>query len=638
MAIPQSLAWNMSQRSIMDDPSSPYFLHHSDNPGMILVSQQLAGDNFAFWSRSMKIALSVKNKLGFLDGSIIKPPASEVNLLTAWNRNNNIVISWLLNSVSNEISASILFAESALDIWNDLRECFEQIKYCFLIHFLRSIVFFALVIQEERQRTIGISSHDSSSSNGMIFAIKNEQRHKPSQSRNGQTIQRGRPYCTACHKPGHTVETCYKIHGYPPGYKHRTPTAHKNANTIVNQVSNISSVTETPSNGESSAINIFQNLDKTQMDQLMTLFVQHISTVDQRGTQSDGQSNSHVAAFISLKAVDNSRVTLPNNEHIDVNFSGDIRLGSYLTLSDDITTKKMIGKGSRVEGLYVLDTSNSGTTNFVNQVSSSVWHSRLGHPSLKSHMPIHFWGECVLTATYLVNRVPSLITQNKSPYELLYQKGINYSHLRVFGCLAFASTLAAHREKFLPRARTCVFIGYPPEMKGYKLHLCRSFPIVVFPQPAATCDLLSIETHANDISPPSSGSTAVRTAPTDIPSSSSMVPIRTSSRITRQPSYLRDYHCHLLRYNSIHSSTIRYPIHEYISYSSLSQTHKNFVLNVSAQFEPQFYHQAIKFPSWKAAMQEELSAMDANNTWSVVPLPLGKQPIGYKWVYKVKYK
>ncbi|KAL5757612.1 hypothetical protein ACOSP7_020223 [Xanthoceras sorbifolium] len=37
-------------------------------------------------------------------------------------------------------------------------------------------------------------------------------------------------------------------------------------------------------------------------------------------------------------------------------------------------------------------------------------------------------------------------------------------------------------------------------------------------------------------------------------------------------------------------------------------------------------------------MEEELVAMEANHTWSVVPLPLDKHTIGCKWIYKIKYK
>ncbi|XP_075499955.1 uncharacterized protein LOC142538526 [Primulina tabacum] len=113
-------------QSAIDDPMSPYFLHHSDNPDLVLVSQSLTGDNYSSWSRSMKIALSVKNKFGFVDGTIVKPSEADSNLLNFWTRNNNIVISWILNSVSKEISASVLFSESAANIWADLQERFQQ--------------------------------------------------------------------------------------------------------------------------------------------------------------------------------------------------------------------------------------------------------------------------------------------------------------------------------------------------------------------------------------------------------------------------------------------------------------------------------------------------------------------------------
>ena len=37
-------------------------------------------------------------------------------------------------------------------------------------------------------------------------------------------------------------------------------------------------------------------------------------------------------------------------------------------------------------------------------------------------------------------------------------------------------------------------------------------------------------------------------------------------------------------------------------------------------------------------MAEELTALSANNTWTPVPLPLGKKAIGCRWVYKVKHR
>lgn len=73
----------------------------------------------------MTIALSVKNKLGFIDGSILKLADNDPDLLSSWIKNNSIVISWILNSVSKHISTSIIFSDSAADIWLDLKD-FQQ--------------------------------------------------------------------------------------------------------------------------------------------------------------------------------------------------------------------------------------------------------------------------------------------------------------------------------------------------------------------------------------------------------------------------------------------------------------------------------------------------------------------------------
>lgn len=54
----------------LDDPMA---VQHSDNPGMALVTVPLNDNNYLVWSRSMKRALAVKNKLGFVNGGITEP-------------------------------------------------------------------------------------------------------------------------------------------------------------------------------------------------------------------------------------------------------------------------------------------------------------------------------------------------------------------------------------------------------------------------------------------------------------------------------------------------------------------------------------------------------------------------------------
>ena len=76
-------------------------------------------------------------------------------------------------------------------------------------------IVFSLVIQEERQR--GLSSYNSSfvsSPNSAAFCVATS-------NYNSYEAKCDKSLCTNCGFLGHTVDKCYKIHEYPPGFKKR---------------------------------------------------------------------------------------------------------------------------------------------------------------------------------------------------------------------------------------------------------------------------------------------------------------------------------------------------------------------------------------------------------------------------------
>ena len=77
-----------------------------------------------------------------------------------------------------------------------------------------------------------------------------------------------------------------------------------------------------------------------------------------------------------------------------------------------------------------------------------------------------FWGEAVTTAAYVINRSPSAAIGFKTRYEMSHGHKPSLEHLRVFGCIAYTHV---KQGKLEPRAKRCLFIGYPKGVKGYKL-------------------------------------------------------------------------------------------------------------------------------------------------------------------------
>ena len=114
------------------------FLHNSDNPGMVLVTAPLIGSNYLTWSRSMKIALIAKQKLGFVNGKCIQPDMNSKEY-EAWLRPDSMVISWILNSISKDIVDAFLYTNTAKELWDELGERFGECNGPLIYHIQREI-------------------------------------------------------------------------------------------------------------------------------------------------------------------------------------------------------------------------------------------------------------------------------------------------------------------------------------------------------------------------------------------------------------------------------------------------------------------------------------------------------------------
>lgn len=98
----------------------------------------------------------------------------------------------------------------------------------------------------------------------------------------------------------------------------------------------------------------------------------------------------------------------------------------------------------------------------------------------QASLPISFWGKCVLTVAYLINRMPLSVLKDKTPYEiLLKRRRTAYDHLRSFECLCYRHMNDKPQDKFASRTKPGVFVEYVNGQKGYKIYDLKSKKIYV---------------------------------------------------------------------------------------------------------------------------------------------------------------
>ncbi|XP_059442162.1 uncharacterized protein LOC132174541 [Corylus avellana] len=254
---------------------------------------------------------------------------------------------------------------------------------------------FSLLVQDERQRMI-FGSIDSMFHNTTAMMVNNVKVASSSSNSSpayastrfgkSNVIRKDRPTCTHCGVYGHTVEKCYRLHGFPPGFKFTK--GRPAANHSVHQVSDLESSRNLSTNLPAS-LPIIQE----QIQQLLAL-LQPKSDMAPPVIQA-GEHQSHLVSQMSgtffpiqsphsvFSSISSFQVAsqFENNPWI---------IDTGATDHMHLLTWRMIGVGKEHEGLFYLvnkpvqpasSTSIPVVSLSVKNVSSDVWHYRLGHLS-----------------------------------------------------------------------------------------------------------------------------------------------------------------------------------------------------------------------------------------------------------------
>jgi hypothetical protein len=86
----------------------------------------------------------------------------------------------------------------------------------------------------------------------------------------------------------------------------------------------------------------------------------------------------------------------------------------------------------------------------------------------RAFMPLKFWDEAFLAATFLINRTLSKVINFQTPIERLFSVKPQYSSLRIFSCACWPNLRPYNQHKLEFRSKECAFLGYSNMHKGFK--------------------------------------------------------------------------------------------------------------------------------------------------------------------------
>lgn len=276
-----------------------------------------------------------------------------------------------------------------------------------------------------------------------------------------------------------------------------------------------------------------------------------------------------------------------------------------------------------------------------------------------ARLPPQFWAEAVATAVCIKNRCPhKAVDGNKTPEEAYSNNKPDLSHLRVFGCDAYALLQDGHRHKMDPKSRRCVFIGYTAVPGTYRLYDPVTHKViisrdVVFDETSSTGLGTREDTESEPVDDQSMACSPVLAAEQGL----GILP-------DARPEHEADADTDVITDEDepagpapdvprstapIEESVQRYPqrLHRQpgewwkVQHRADSSERQQAMLVRGAVPEPTTLREALSSDDaheWQAAVDDELASIRENNVYEVTDLPPGRKVIKSRFVFKVKYR
>ena len=112
------------------DPEPPITSNNGGTDGphishLPITGHKLNGQNYLAWSQSVMMYICGKGKDDYLTGAVMTPKKGD-HKYKGWKAENNMVMSWLINSMNNDIGENFLLYETAQEIWDAAKEIYSS--------------------------------------------------------------------------------------------------------------------------------------------------------------------------------------------------------------------------------------------------------------------------------------------------------------------------------------------------------------------------------------------------------------------------------------------------------------------------------------------------------------------------------